>query len=201
MDSDDSGEKVPRIDGSAANEGEMASPPNLQVVRARKTFREVYDEEFEFVWRVVRRLGLDDQAAKDATQEVFIRVHRDFDELDPSRPVRPWLSRYAWNVASEMRKRASARYERTTSDAMPETTDDDHQRMQGRVDSVRVITRVLDLLTPDQREVVVLHLLEDRPMPEVARILGDNLNTCSSRLNKARKIFQPILERYLRGQL
>ena len=202
MDRDETDEKDRRIAVPDAKEGEsMAAAPNLQVVRARKSFREVYEEEFEFVWRVVRRLGLDEQAAKDATQEVFIRVHRDFAELDPSRPVRPWLGRYAWNVASEMRKRASARYERPANDALPETVDDAHSRMEGRVDAVRVITRVLDRLTDEQREVVVLHLLEDRPMPEVSRILGVKLDTCSSRLRAARKIFEPILGEHLKGRL
>ena len=40
------------------------------------TFEDVYDEYFDFVWRSVRRLGVEAPDVRDVIQEVFVVVHR-----------------------------------------------------------------------------------------------------------------------------
>ena len=56
-----------------------------------KAFREVYEEEFDFVWRVVRRLGIPERNCEDCVQDVFVRFHQKFAAWDQSRPVRALL--------------------------------------------------------------------------------------------------------------
>lgn len=177
-----------------------SAAPNLKVVPDRlMTFREVYDAEFAFVWRVVRRFGIEERHAEDCAQEVFFRFHQNFATWDQTRPVRALLGGYAFNVASEMRKRASARYESPAFDQLPEVSHAGDLRMEGSLDAARLVTAALDVLTEDERTVVVLHLLEERAMREVAEILGANENTCSGRLRTAKAKFLPRLRALMRG--
>ena len=50
------------------------------------------------VYRLTARmLGTGDEA-EDACQEVFMKVHQSFDSFDPTRPLKPWVSKIAYNV-------------------------------------------------------------------------------------------------------
>lgn len=202
METEGPDEKDRRNPNPGAKEGGVASAvPILKMVPpARKTLPEVYAEEFEFVWRLLARFGLNDAAAEDAAQEVFIRFHGNFDSWDQSRPVRALLAGYAWHVASEHRKRASTRYEQLAREEMPDAGHDGHARMDGRIDSVRMIERALAPLSEEQRDIVILHLVEERPMSEVSEILNVPENTLSSRLRAARAIFLPRLQRMMQGR-
>ena len=177
-----------------------AAAPSLQLVpNGRSTFREVYDAEFAYVWRIVRRFGIEERNAEDCAQEVFFRFHQNFASWDQTRSVRALLGGYAFRVASEMRKRASTRREKPAFDQMPEVAHAGDARMEGSLDASRLVQRALAELGDDERAVVVLGLLEERPMREVAEILGENENTCSGRLRRARERFLPLLRTLMRG--
>jgi RNA polymerase sigma-70 factor (ECF subfamily) len=46
------------------------------------------------------------------THDLFIAVQRKLPELDPGRPVRPWLFGFAYRLASDYRRSGRARRER-----------------------------------------------------------------------------------------
>lgn len=61
----------------------------------------MFEAEFEYVWRSLRRLGVDVRDLEDVSQEVFVRVFRRFDSYQPTRPARPWLFAFAFRCASD----------------------------------------------------------------------------------------------------
>lgn len=194
METDDPGKKNQRKEAGGAKEGESmaAAAPKLSVVpAARPTFREVYDAEFDYVWRVARRFGIEEKDAEDVVQVVFVRFHAAFEKWDPAKgSLRAFLSGFAWNVCSEFRKRASARYERPAGDLLPEVALADDARMEGRVDLRRVVDCALQVLTEDERSVFVLRAIEEHSMPEVAEILGKNENSCWTWFRSAKAKFE-----------
>jgi RNA polymerase sigma-70 factor, ECF subfamily len=52
---------------------------------------------------------------------------------------------------------------------------------------VHILEEILDTLEPDRRAVLVLADLEEKPIGEIAEILGINVNTSASRLRAARE--------------
>src|SRR5260370_3510473 len=59
--------------------------------RAR-AFRSIYDAQGAFVWRNLRRLGVDECDVDDRTQEVFVIAHRRFHEFEErGHGPRAWL--------------------------------------------------------------------------------------------------------------
>ena len=64
-------------------------------------------------------------------------------------------------------------------------------------ESARQLFRVLDLLSDDKRELLVLSELEQMTVPEIAEANGTNVNTVYSRVKAAKKAFAEVYAREL----
>src|SRR5690606_22554008 len=56
-----------------------------------REFARLYREQFEFVWRMLLHFGVPPAGAEDAAQDVFMVVHRRWDDLDAHVSARSWL--------------------------------------------------------------------------------------------------------------
>jgi RNA polymerase sigma-70 factor, ECF subfamily len=162
----------------------------MQAVPASDTalsaeFVALYHAQFDFVWRTLRRFGVPDAALDDATQDVFVVVHRRFGAWEQRTSVRAWLFGVAKRVASKHR-RGHERHERKVA-ALPPPANEQalDERMVDR-DRLARIGRAIDCLSPERREVYVLAELEGLTGPEIADALALPLNTVYSRLRRAR---------------
>lgn len=156
----------------------------------------LYQNEFARLCGLLRRLGVPDKDLEDAVHDVFIVVHRRWEDLDPDRPAAPWLSGIAVRVASQWRRKASVRHE-TAMEPVEQPTQgpDALGLLEGRRAQARVVA-ALDALAKEQRTVFVLNQLEGFTIPEIATSLGIPLNTAYSRLRLARERF---VDAVLRG--
>ena len=149
-------------------------------------FDELFEEQFNYVWNVMRRLGVREAEREDLVQEVFVRVHGAMPTYDATRPPRPWLFAFAFRVASDhkrlMRHRVEVLAEPPDAPSSATSPDDALDATKQRA----VLHAALDVLDLDKRAVIVLHELEDMPIPEVARVLGIPEGTAYSRLRAAR---------------
>ncbi|MBL4685914.1 MAG: sigma-70 family RNA polymerase sigma factor, partial [Nannocystaceae bacterium] len=151
-------------------------------------FTGVYAAHHDFVRRTVRALGVEDAAADDVTQEVFMVVFRRLPEFDHAAPVKAWVFGIARNLA---RKHATRRSPLVTSQppSLRLVADSDRAspdlRLQRR-DAAATVQRFLDSLDEDKRAVFVLAELEGLSAPEVRETLGVKLSTVYSRLRLAR---------------
>jgi len=62
-------------------------------------FRQLYDQEFNSVYRSIRAVVLDSAAAEDLTQETFVRAYRARNRYTPTAPPGAWLRRIGVNLA------------------------------------------------------------------------------------------------------
>ncbi len=152
---------------------------------------------------VYRMIG-DRERAEDLVQEAFIRVHRHLHRFDRSKKFSTWVYTIASNLAkNELRNRRrnplilfQTIKERWTANSRPlefeafgTRPDDlyDRRHLQELVD--RTVTR----LSEHHREVFVLRELEGKSYEEIAEIVGCNLGTVKSRLNRARYSFAQLI--------
>jgi RNA polymerase sigma-70 factor (ECF subfamily) len=141
-----------------------------------EAFHAIYDREFDYVWRNVGRMGVPQSEIADAVHEVFLVLHRKWNELDRTRPVRPWLFGVARRVAADLR--AKRREEPT--DVEPPAAEDPLVAQRD------LLWRALATLDDDRRTVVILHDLEGHTGAEIAALLDIPVNTVHSRLRLAR---------------
>lgn len=194
MSADDQKAPAPALNDRALNDRER-----------RELFATIYREQFEHVFRTLRRLGVPERDIEDAIHDVFIVVHRRLIDFDVARSARPWVTGIAYRVASDDRRRAHRRRE-TPSDELEGSSSLDvgdaggfgnaRQPTDEALDAARDRKRVQDALVAlpmDQRVVLVMHDLDGFAMPEIAAELAIPLNTAYSRLRLARNKFEAAI--------
>lgn len=169
--------------------------------RVRPSFDAVYEEHFDFVWRTARRLGVPESAADDVVQDTFVVLHRRLAEYDGKTAMRCWLVGILTRVVSDHRRRYRRKEaacvphpdesERALPSSAPPPSDEAEQ-----AESVRLLGALLEEIDEDKREVLVLAQLEEMTVPEIAELLGANVNTVYARLRAARREFDAAYARH-----
>lgn len=165
------------------------------------SFRSIFEMELSFVWNSLRRFGVAERDLEDVTHEVFVVVDRKFSEIDPTKPIRPWLFAIAFRTASDYRKRAYRRHEsladETTEHADPTERADD---VLARHQEKNLAQKALLSVPEERRAVLVLHDFEEVSMHEIAAALEIPLKTAYSRLRIAREEFIAAARRLRKGE-
>jgi RNA polymerase sigma-70 factor, ECF subfamily len=157
---------------------------------AERRLSEVVARDFELVWRTLRRFGVPEGAADDATQHVLLTFAARMTEIEVPRE-RAFLMSTALRVAANERRRLERAREvplddharALVADATPEGLLEEKRRRL-------VLDEALATLPLDQRAVFVLFELEGFTLPEIAESLGIPLGTATSRLRRARDRFE-----------
>jgi RNA polymerase sigma-70 factor, ECF subfamily len=162
------------------------------------TFEELYDREFDFIWRSLRRLGVPHGDLPDAVQEVFLVVHRRLSSFEGRAKVTTWLFKIALRVARDRRRRAHVRNELLGSEALDVALDpgEDVIHALERRDDLALFDAALDGLDLEQRAVFTLFELEGMSGPAIAELLDIPLGTTYSRLRLGRASFREQLKRH-----
>jgi RNA polymerase sigma-70 factor, ECF subfamily len=146
-----------------------------------------FQKEFDYLCRTVRRLGVRPADVEDLVHEIFLVLHRRWDDYDPSRALRPWLFGIAFRAASAHRKRSAREVPYgwlDVADVAP-SPDEAIADEQARA----VVLAALEHVPLPRRAVLVMHDLDDSSMHDIASSLSIPLFTAYSRLRKARKEF------------
>lgn len=179
-----------------ATPGTRARPVEVPLPRDGARLRGLVEGHFDFVWRSLRRLGVDAGDADDGAQQVFLVVSRKLDLIEPG-AERAFLFGTAMRVASDARRSRRRRREVASDGEQAERADTapladetlDRQRARALLDEV------LEALPMDLRAVFVLYELEELTVPEIAHLLELPAGTAASRLRRAREEFQRIVTR------
>ena len=161
-------------------------------------FEEIYDSYADFVWRSIRRLGVDEQAAEDLLQEVFVVVHRRLSDFEARSSMKTWLFGIVLGVVRNHRRsqrRRRVEPEPALLEIAPVSERDHPDERSARAEAVRVLYSLLDALNDEQREAFVMAELEGMQGTEIADATGVNLNTVYARLRAARREFDQAVAR------
>ena len=172
----------------------LKAAPRRRDTRDR-SFETVYRRHVGFVWRSLRRLGVQEAALEDAAHEVFLVLHRRWEDWDRESKMQTWLFGICRGVARNARRgdrRAERRLHavrdlsRVVEQAPRRTDPDEHVAKRNAADLVQAFLESLDT---HKREVFELCEVEGLSPAEAARCLGENPNTVSTRLRRARQAF------------
>lgn len=178
---------------SAGGQLDATAEPRAAAADAR--LRAILADHYDFIWRLLCRLGLSSDRAEDAAQRVFLVASGRLDQIKVG-SERSFLFGTALRVASEARRDASWR--RETLHAQPPETADPTPLADELIDRGRaraLLDEILDGLEEDVRVVFVLFELEGLKTGEIAGLLGLPMGTVASRLRRARAEFQSTVTR------
>jgi RNA polymerase sigma-70 factor (ECF subfamily) len=139
--------------------------------------------------RCLRLLG-DAQAAEDATQETFVRVHRHIDRAPDFQSALGWIYRiatnYCLNEIRDRKRRAEPR------DRLPDSSGESAEDLLADRDFV---ARLIDRAPEELRVPAWLHHIDGIDQGEVARMLGVSRRTVVNRLALFAKNAHDLAER------
>ncbi len=163
--------------------------------RDESAWRQLYEEHFDFVYRVARRLGTPPDEIDDVVQEVFIVVHENLERFEEGR-FTTWLYRICANISTDRHRRRRVRrafqqLKLWIGGVLGDSPESDAVRSSAERDVERVFAR----MAPKKREVLALYELETLGIDEIAERIGCSAGTVKSRLHHARKEFVDIARR------
>lgn len=184
----------------------VTSADDALVRRARAgdaaAFEALVDTRIDRCYRLAWSILANDADAADATQDALVSAWRQLPRLRDPATFDGWLNRIVANAALMARRHRVRLREVSVRPAypgdetpQPEPRRDLHARtaMDQFVDN-DAIGRAFDRLRPQDRVILVLHHVEERPLAEIARSLGIPVGTAKSRLHAARGALQKAME-------
>jgi len=177
-----------------------AAPSDEQLMDAyiggdAAAFRALFERYAPVLLRVVRRNVGSRAEAEDVVQQTFLQVHRARADFRAGARLRPWLFTIALNLAREVHRRRGRRRETELEQPGAEPAIDAPRDIGERDAEARRVRVALDSLPAAQREVIVLHWLEDRPFPEVAMIVGASVTAVKVRAHRGYERLRATLGR------
>ena len=156
-------------------------------------FTEYVDTFGPRLHRLVRRYADGEADAEDLTQEIFLDLYRSMASFRGESTLATWTYRVALNHCLKHVRRArpaTVSYDDAWVEREAEDRGPAHRAAQGELSEH--VHQALDGLSPDHRDVVILHELQDLTYRECADILQVPVGTVKSRLSYA---FRRLRER------
>jgi RNA polymerase sigma-70 factor (ECF subfamily) len=154
---------------------------------------ELVQTQIDFVWRVLRRLGLSRSDAQDAAQQVFLVASRRLPQLERGKE-RSFLYGTAVRMAANLRRSFRRRREAPEADlpaspAGQPLPDELVEQQRARA----FLDELLGQLPDELRRVLVLAEIEQLTLAAIAELESIPAGTAASRLRRAREAFRRLL--------
>ncbi len=178
----------------------------LERVRTRDpdALGQFYDRYLDLVFGLAWRLLGDRTRAEDVASEVFLKVHRAADRLDPTRDPAPWLTTITTNVCRDLWRSGAYRMSKRAADiddpaaaAGLSSGRNDPEADALSTERARLVQQALLELPEPLRTAIVLHDYQDMDHREVASVLNIAHDAARKRYSRA----LAALEQKLRGRI
>lgn len=176
-------------ENASAEAAERERVRDLELVatnRDRVAFRRLFEYYGPRVKAYLRRLGTDEDAAEDLTQEVFVSIWRRAEQFDPNKAsVGTWVFTIARNKRIDALRRDRAPALETDD---PELEIDPAPRGDAVAELNRMsalVMRAVETLPEEQKRLLKIFYFEEKPHSAIAEELGLPLGTVKSRLRLA----------------
>jgi RNA polymerase sigma-70 factor (ECF subfamily) len=168
---------------------------DAQPVAGAPSFDQLYDEHFDFTWRVLRYLGLRGSAVDDAAQELWLVVHRRLNEFEARSDVHTWLFGIARNVVRNHRRGLIRRgLNEDLSDELRASSPDPEALHSAR-ETYNSVLAFLDALSDQDRAIFTCNLVECWSAAETATAAGVEVGIVYQRVRVLRRRFKEWFER------
>ena len=179
------------------------------IERARQgdagAFEEIIDRYQRKVMTTSWRMLGNQEDARDASQEVFLRVYRYLGGFKLDQDFSGWLYRIIVNVCRDHARKRGSRHQLASFEEARESGAFDSLASREDVEGNAIrsqqrafIAEALDTLSTKERAALVLRDLEGLSTEEVARVLGSSQTTVRSQISSARTKIKQYRDRVIK---
>jgi RNA polymerase sigma factor (sigma-70 family) len=163
----------------------VAGAPRDPVASRFALCARAFEEQFDYLYALLRRMGVPEADVEDAVQDVFTILWRRFDDYQPERPLRPWLA----GIAIRRAYRYLDRNRREVPTSFVDPPGGRTAAVDDRVAAQALLEQALARVPETNREALILHTLDGLSMAAVAEALAIPLATAYTRVGRARRAF------------
>lgn len=159
-------------------------------------FRKIVVSHQSMIHTLAFRLLCDEEEAKDAVQETFVRVWENLHKFDRNKKFSTWIYAIATNLCYD-KLRAKMHFSRMVSidDSINQIlSSEDVEQNIINSDLAKIISALTDSLTPKQKIVFTLRDLETLEIDEISQITGLSAGKIKSNLFLARQAIRNKLD-------
>lgn len=179
----------------------MQTPPDEALIKRiaggdRRAMEELYARHHVRVYRFILRLVRSQATAEDLVSEVFLDVWRQAGRFENRSQVSTWLLAIARFKALSSLRRSKRKEEELPDElamAIEDPADNPGDVLQKK-DRSTVLRHCLDALSAEHREIIDLVYYHEKPLAEVAEIVGIPEGTVKTRMFYARKKLGELLQ-------
>lgn len=138
---------------------------------------------------------------EDLVQDSFIKAFRKLHLWKPTAPFENWLRRIAYNTGHDYFRRSKRRPVALASlgqesNELELERIEDRTNIQEEYQMTEQVQQLLSELPADDRLLLTMHYLEERPLAEVAEVTGWSLSKTKVKSFRAKNKLRKLLNRY-----
>jgi RNA polymerase sigma-70 factor (ECF subfamily) len=176
------------------------------------TFERLYESYAEKILNLAYRMTADEEAARDLTQDIFIKVYENFPAFERRSHVYTWIYRIAVNhiynyIKRERRFRYTSFLDKSISDIFHEDMVDpvlqshlsapSSERKMEADERAKLVWSMIQQLPAKYRVPLVLFHYEDMSYKEIAEAMGLSVSAVEARIHRARRQLIKKLEPWM----
>lgn len=158
-------------------------------------FELLVDEHKEAMFRLAYLMVGDAQDAQDIAQEALLRAYRNLHKVDIQRPLRPWLLKITANACRNHRRSVWRYWNALRHVAVSLDSDQPSPEKQVIQEAeVKAVLEAIRRLKVSEQEIIYLRYFLEMSVETTAEILNIKEGTVKSRLHRALKQLESIIE-------
>ena len=150
-------------------------------------FSQLYNLHINVLFNYGLKLTIDKELLKDCIHDIFVKLYTKKDELGTIDNLRSYLFISLKNkLCDELRRRMymSDTAEEEVSISTPTDVEDDYMEEEQRKNEFSLVRRLLDQLSPRQREALTLYYIEEKKYEDICEIMNMNYQSVRNLMHR-----------------
>ena len=150
-------------------------------------FSQLYNLHINVLFNYGLKLTIDKELLKDCIHDIFVKLYTKKDELGTIDNLRSYLFISLKNkLCDELRRRMymSDTAVEEVSISTPTDVEDDYMAKEQRKNEFSLVRRLLDQLSPRQREALTLYYIEEKKYEDICEIMNMNYQSVRNLMHR-----------------
>lgn len=150
-------------------------------------FSQLYNLHINVLFNYGLKLTIDKELLKDCIHDIFVKLYTKKDELGTIDNLRSYLFISLKNkLCDELRRRMymSDTAVEEVSISTPTDVEDDYMKEEQRKNEFSLVRRLLDQLSPRQREALTLYYIEEKKYEDICEIMNMNYQSVRNLMHR-----------------
>jgi RNA polymerase sigma factor (sigma-70 family) len=148
-------------------------------------FSQLYDLHINILFNYGLKLTIDKELLKDCIHDIFVKLYTKKEELGTIDNLKSYLFISLKNkLCDELRKRMSDTAIEDVNAVAPTDVEDDYMEEEQRKNEFSLVKRLLDQLSPRQREALTLYYIEEKKYEDICEIMNMNYQSVRNLMHR-----------------